>query len=219
MDNNNPVNPFETLKDYPDLTSLINCILESIEVNEVKVVLPADFDKSLINHPEVLLPVREILIGNATFNYIRYRAQNILAGIQDRIEKINQDKSLSFSDKVTLFKKVKTDILYHCRYFDSMNPIRYMSAYKWKIVYTVEEDGKTVEKIEDYPNSKIDLQEGHWNIIENSFLIRKHLLYEILYLIDEELQMLEEELADTKYSWKENGRYEIYELIVALIAS
>lgn len=214
-----PYNPFEELEDFPDLKSLINHILKSLKVSEVKVVMPVIFDTKLIHDHKAILPVYDILIGDATFSYIRYSADYVLKNVITRIEKIDQNTLLSFADKLQLFEEVKKSIWLDYQYFNSMNPIRYMSSYKWKISFTEEENGKTVPKELDYPNSKIDLKDGHWNIIENTFLIRRHLLYEILYLIDVELQKCKEELADTKYTWQEKGRYEIYEMLLSLIAS
>lgn len=214
-----PYYPFEELEDFSDLKSLISHILKSLKVSEVKVVMPAIFDTKLISDPQEILPVYDILVGDATFNYIRYKADYVLSNVKGRIEKVNQNSQLSIADKLQLFEEVKKSIWYDYQYFNSMNPIRYMSSYKWKISFTEEENGKIVSKELDYPNSKIDLKDGHWNMIENTFLIRRHLLYEILYLIDVELQKLKEELADTKYTWLEEGPYEIYELLLSLIAS
>jgi hypothetical protein len=210
-------NPFEQLKDFPDLKSLTRHILESVEVTEVVVRLPDGFDTTLIRAKDVLLPVADILVGNATFNYIRLRAEYIINEVKSRIALINQDDSLSFEDRFSLFKEVQKAILKQYYYFDSMNLIRYMTAYKWRIAYLVEVDGKTEQKVEDFVNSKIDLTEGHWNILDNTFAIRKHLLYEILILIDTEVSNLTERLTETSYKWKGKSPYDMHELALALI--
>jgi hypothetical protein len=216
-----PYNPFEDLKDFKDLKSLSHYIVESIKVKEVKVVLPANFDKKLIHDPTTLVPVGLILVGNASFEYIRFKAAYILENVKVGIEKINQDTTMSLGDKYTEFWEIRRELLLDYQYYDSMNPIRYMSAYTWRISYTEFPDGKPVESVEDYPNSKIELNQGHWNEVENNFHIRRDLLSEILFLINTKMQELEQKLSGIKYSWITNDHepYEIYELILALLES
>ena len=215
-----PYNPFEELDDFPDLKSLMSHILKSLEVTTIKVVLPGIFDTTLIHDPQKILPVYNILIGDATFNYIRYRVEYVLSSIKDRIEKINQNSQLSFTDKLRIFEEVKNWIQKEYKYFNSMNAIRYMSSYQWMISYTEEVDGTAVQKEMNYPNSKIDLRNKHWNIIENSFIIRRDLLSEIHYLVDEEIDKLEEELTETKYGWKsEVWEYQLNEIALSILVS
>src|SRR5688500_4540050 len=104
-----PFNPFEDLNDFPDLKSLTRHILESVEVKEVLVVFPGLFDTGLIRTPRPLLPVDgiNILVGNATFSYIQNKAEDIVTSVKERIEKINQNSLLSFTDRFTLYKEVK----------------------------------------------------------------------------------------------------------------
>jgi hypothetical protein len=165
-----------------------------------------------------LLPVANILVGNATFEYIRYRAEYVINEVRSRIALINQNGSLSFEDKFSLYKEVEKAILKDYRYFDTMNPIRYMSSYKWKISYLVENDRKTEEKIENYVNSKINLNENHWNLLDNTFAIRRNLLYEVLVLIDREVADLTERLTETSYGWDPKSPYEMQELALALLS-
>lgn len=219
MNSRNRYMPFENVEEFSDLSKLSNYICESLKVKEVIVQLPGTFDPKLLNDPEALMPVNDIWIGNATFSYIKSRADRVLKSLNKCIEKINQDNQQSFADKLQLFEEVKKGLWYEYQYFNSMNPIRYMSSYEWKINYTEEINGKTVPMEMDFPNSQIDLKAGHWNLIENTFLIRRHLLYEIIYLIDVEIQKLEDELKETKYIWKEKEPYEIHELVLAILAS
>lgn len=212
-------NPFEVLEDFEDLRKLVSHVLESLEVKIVKVRMPFGFIYSKIRNPLLLLPVTDILVGDATYEYIKHRAEYILDNTVKRIEKINTDKSLSFADKFELFTDIRKSIEWHYRYYDSMNPVRYMSAFKWKIVYSETENDVTVEKEQSCVNSELDIKDWQWNVLENNLLIRRHLLYEIIYLLDVELEKLQSKLSGNKYTWESKEPYEIYELLYALLAS
>lgn len=214
-----PNTPFEDLHDFSDLNKLTSHILESLRVKDITAYIPSIFDAKLINDPNAILPVHYIVVGNATFQYIRHKADYVISHINKRIRELNQNKELSFTDRLQEYEGVRKNIDYDYRYFDSMNMIRYMSAYEWRISYTEEEEGRTILKEMTYPNSKLELTEGHWNEIEITFSIRRHLLYEILYLIDVEIQKLRTELTGTRYSWVGERPYELYELLAALLAS
>ncbi len=214
-----PYNPFEELNDFPSLRELAGHIVSSLEVKKITVLVPQSFDVKLIHDPDTLVPVFDILVGDATFNYIIYKAEYVLNNVKSRIERINANIELSYEDKFKLYNEVKKNIIHHYQYFNSMNPIRYMSSFKWKVRYSEEKDGKVTDHELDYVVSKIDLKKGHWNFLENTLLIRRHMLYEILNLIDVEIEKMIEELSDTKYEWKEKGSFEIYELLLALLAS
>jgi hypothetical protein len=214
-----PFNPFEDLHDFSELKTLTSHILHSLEVKEVKVRMPWGFNAGLHRSPLLPLSVQDILVGDATFGYIKHRAEYVLKNVANRIEKVNGDGSMSFTDKSQLFSDVRKDIAFQYQYFDSMNPVRYMSSYTWKIVYSEAHNGQTVEKEEPCVNSELDLKEWHWNVIENTLLIRRHLLYEILHLVDVELQKIQDRLAETRYVWESKEPYEIYELLLAILAS
>jgi hypothetical protein len=211
--------PFEDFHALPDLKALADYILDSLQVSEVKVVVPGEFDPKLIDDPTVAVPVANIEVGNASFSYIRSRANHVLTNVKIRIDKINKDEQLSVADKLQIFREVNRRISIEHKYFNSMTPIRYMSMYEWKISYSEEIDGKTVQRERNYPNSQIDLLEGHWTIIENTFVIRRDLISEIRYLIEVELDKLEDNLANTKYIWQGTEPYELHELIIAIVAS
>lgn len=212
-----PCNPFENLKDFKTLDALVSHILFSIKVTQIKIVLPGGFDVNRINDPELLLPVFDILVGDATFNYIIFKAPEIIAQMKDRIEKVNLNPVAD--DKLRLYNEIVRDLSKSYQYFNSMNPIRYMSTCKWLIAYTEFVEGKPQTTELEYPNSKIDLRDEHWNIIENSFIIRRHLAEELLYMLTSEIDMLKESLASTQYKWKGENKYEIYELLQAIISS
>jgi len=214
-----PYTPFEGLNEFTELKSLTHYIIKSVKVTQVKVLLPSDFDIKLIDDPKALVPVQEILIGNATFNYIRHRAAYVLNNVKERIQKIKKDSALSLADRFNYYKETRQEILDHYKYFEPMNLIHFMSAYQWKIAYNIFENEKFVEKLENYPSSKIDLKEDHWNLLEKTFIIRRDLLNEIVYLLDIEIDELRDAVADTRYIWKtqENYSFEIYELILALM--
>jgi len=213
-----PYNPFEDLHDFTDLKTLVAHILTATRVKAVKVPMPGDFDHKLIHDPDAILPVGELLVGDATFSYIRYRAKYIITKVKECISKINDDKLLSYADKFQLFNGIKRDMLVDFRHFDTRNPIRYMSEYEWMIVVHKEVEGKYTQEEHSYPSTKLDLNAEHWNILENTFAIRRHLLYEIICLLNEELEKLSQELSETKYEWI-GSDLEIHELIQAINAS
>lgn len=214
-----PNTPFEDLEDFTDIRELVMHILKSISVSEITAHVPSGLVPRLKEDPDFKLPIRYLVVGNATFNYILGKASYVLTNLKDRMNKLNQDADLSYDEKLKEYQDVRGKIWNDYQYFNSMNPIRYMSQYKWKISYGgIGEDQK--EPGDEYvTNSILQLTDGHWTEIENTFLIRRHFLYEILYLIDEEIQKIQTQLTDTRYSWAGKERYEIYELVVALLAS
>ena len=213
-------NPFESLQDFGDLKSLVMHVIESTNIKEVVAILPHNLERKLIDDPAAILPVLDIIVGRATFPYIRHRADYVIAEIKDRIKKVNQDDGLSFEDKFQIFKDAKKLLWHDYQYFDSMNLIRYMSDYEWKIRYSIEIDGQINQEDHNYPSSKLDLNEVHWTNVERSFVIRRHLLFEIIFLIDVEIRRLEEELQETKYTWaSEKWEYELYEILLAILIS
>lgn len=211
--------PFEHLEDFTDIRKLVIHILQSIHVKEITAHVPSGVKKTLFKDPNYKLKIRYIVVGNASFNYILHRSEYLLSHLNDRIDKLNKNRDLSFDDKLKEYQDIRKSIWHEYQYFDSMNPIRYMSQYRWKISYMKIVKGQPTTHEENIANSLLDLNKGHWNEIENTFLIRRHLLYEILYLIDEEIQKIQTQLTDTRYSWDGKERYEIYELVVALLAS
>src|SRR5688572_15167660 len=105
-----PYNPFEELDEFLDLRNLSDHILDALKVKTVKVMMNLDFDQKLINDPKAILPVPRLLVGNATFEYIWHSAEKVLKNVENRIQLINDDKSLSFADKFQLFEEVKNNI-------------------------------------------------------------------------------------------------------------
>lgn len=214
-----PNTPFEDLEDFTDVRELVMYILKSISVSEITAHVPSGLVPRLKEDPDFKLPIRYLVVGNATFNYILGKASYVLTNLKDRMNKLNQDADLSFDEKLEEYQGVRGKTWNDYQYFNSMNPIRYMSQYKWKISYGGIGDDQKEPGEEYVTNSILQLTDGHWTEIENTFLIRRHLLYEILYLIDVEVQKLRDKLAGTKYSWVGEKQYELYELLAALFAS
>lgn len=209
----------DDLEHFTGLKQLVIHILKSVEIKKVTVYLPSGFDIKLIDDPLVILPVNYIEVSNVTYNYVFYRAEKVLNNVKRQIEKLNDSIELSFDDKVEEYREIKRIVTQSYQYYDSMNPIRYMSNYHWQIRFMDVIDGKQDYVTIQYPNSKINLSNEHWNIVEKTFLIIRHLHYEILCLVDDEIQKLNDQLDRNNYSWEGKDTYEIYELIVALIAS
>src|SRR5438477_13178150 len=133
--NRPPYNPFQNLNDLKDLKSLTNHILNSLKVEEVRAVLPDNFDKELIYAPGKL-PVDKILVGDATFEYIQHKVGDIMGAVKNQIRLTADDSTRGFADKALELSKIRKDILSQFQYFDTMNPIRYMSSFIWKISIT-----------------------------------------------------------------------------------
>jgi hypothetical protein len=87
------------------------------------------------------------------------------------------------------------------------------------ISYTQYINGKHQTTEIEYPNSKMDLHNEHWNIIENNFIIRRQMVEELLYLVATEIDTINESLLSTQYKWESEDEYEIHELLQAIIAS
>jgi hypothetical protein len=220
MEKRPPYNPFEELNDFHDLNLLVNHILNSLKVEAVNVQMPPNFDKKLIYDPDAILPVPSLLEGNATFSYILHRSEHILEVVKKRIKEVNENSSLSIADKFQFFEEIRKNIVFQHKYFDTMNPIRYMSAFEWRIVYTEEQGGKLKDVEMKYPNTKLDLKIEHWNQLDYTFRIRGHLLKEIIFFIDVEIDRIKEELKNTKYTWEgASWEYDICEIVLSLIAS
>lgn len=217
MAERHPYIPFHGLKEFKTLETLISHILHSLDVSQIKIVLPGDFDTTRINDPKLLVPVYDILVGDANFNYILQQAAQVIEHVKERIKKLN--KKPERADKLLIYKKIHKSLTKSHTYFNSMNPIRYMSNCEWMISYSAYVNGKheLVEMV--YPNSKMDLQTEHWNIIENNFIIRRQFVEELLYMVTFEIETINESLVETQYEWKGENQYEIHELLLAIIAS
>lgn len=212
-----PYNPFHGLKEFKTLETLNSHILHSLNVSQIKIVLPSEFDVTRIHDPEFLVPVYDILVGDANFNYILQQAAQIIEHVKDRINKLN--KKPEPADKLLIYKKIHRNLTKSHKYFNSMNPIRYMSNCKWMISYNQYVNGQFQTTEIEYPNSKMDLRNEHWNIIENNFIIRRQMVEELLYLVSTEIDNINESLDATQYKWEGENQYEIYELLLAIIAS
>jgi len=219
MTQNTMTKSLDDLEHFTGLKQLVIHILKSVEIKKVTVYLPSGFDIKLIDDPFVILPVNYIEVSNVTYNYVFYSAEKVLNNVKRQIEKLNDNIELSFDDKMQEYREIKKIVTQSYQYYDSMNPIRYMSNYHWQIRFMDVIDGKQDFVTIQYPNSKINLSNEHWNIVEKTFLIIRHLHYEILCLVDDELQKLNDRLDGNNYSWVGKDPYEIYELILALIAS
>lgn len=230
MSQRKPYAPFVDLKDFPDLKSLITHIINSVKVDSIKIRLPLNFNRELLNDPDTILSIPNIpfgendipdmLIGNTSFSDIRYKANNIIIHVNERIKKITENTSLSFDDKLQLYNEIKNGIKRVYREFNTRNPIRYMAGYKWIIIVAEFEEGKPIDKEIPFASSKIDMQPKHWNFLENSFAIRGYLLYEILCLIKIEITSLKEELRDNKYELTgDDTSFKLCELALAILAT
>jgi hypothetical protein len=217
MAERHPYIPFHGLKEFKTLETLNSHILHSLNVSQIKIVLPGDFDVTRLHDPELLVPVYDILVGDANFNYILQQAAQVIEHVKDRINKLN--KKPEPADKLLIYKKLHRSLTKSHKYFNSMNPIRYMSNCKWMISYSKYVNGKHQPVEIVYPNSKMDLHAEHWNIIESNFIIRRQLVEELLYLVTTEIETINESLVANQYKWEGENQYEIYELLLAIIAS
>ena len=86
--------PFVELEEFDNLSSLAKHIITSVEVQEVRVIIPNEFDVTLIHDPMQIVPVQEIIVGDATLEYIRFKAFYIIENVKSRINKIKQDHQL-----------------------------------------------------------------------------------------------------------------------------
>lgn len=211
--------PFEDLTDFKMLSKFIVHILNSIKIEEISVIPPSGFDENQLRDPRSIIPIREILVGHATYNYIEYKAPNLFIHLENLVAAINQDESLSIADRKNLFKDVLFNIQTDYPQFDSRNKLKYSTDVRWKVKYSKEQSGRMIELSEDYPASKLALSDAHWAYIDNTIAIRKTLLDDISFKITQQVESIETNLSRVKYTWQSNDRYDVYELLYAIISS